>query len=138
MPKEIVVGDNNTDVVVVTSFKMHDIDINLNMEYCLHLFIYDVRGKIDPSIIVSNWDESYSVSIETAMDAKDDYLGTASVIFKADRKEITIKTPIALKLGSLGKGTTYFTRKLDVFAMATPAIGRISRRSGPYEAQVTY
>ena len=138
VPNEIIVGDNDTDIVVVTKFEMHELDIKEVAEYCLHLFVYDVRGRIDPPIIMSNWDESYIVSVETSTDRKDDYLGKASVIFKADKREITLKTPIVLKLGSFDKGTTYFTGKLEVFATATPAVGRISKWSIPYETQVTY
>lgn len=138
VPEEINVGDNDTDITVVTTIDFHALDIKGNIEYCLHLFVYDVHGKIDPPLIMSNWDESYVVSIETFSDRVDDYLGKASVIFKAEKKQVIIKTPLVLKLGSITKDSTYFTRKLEVFATATPAVGRISKWSKPYKMNVTY
>ncbi|TDU43650.1 hypothetical protein BXY82_1066 [Gelidibacter sediminis] len=138
VPEKINVGDNETDITVVTTIEFHELDILGNIEYCLHLFVYDVHGKIDPLIIVSNWDESSIVSIETTLDRRDDYLGKASVIFKADRTQLVINTPMALKLGSIDSRSTYYTRRLEVFATATPAIGRASKWSEPYDTQFRY
>ncbi|MBJ7882111.1 hypothetical protein [Gelidibacter salicanalis] len=138
VPEKINVGDNDTDVTVVTTIEFHELDILGKIEYCLHLFVYDVHGNIDPLLIVSNWDESSIVSIETSLDRRDDYLGKASVIFKADKELLTIKTPMALKLGSIDSRSTYYTRRLEVFATATPAFGRISKWSEPYDTQFRY
>lgn len=138
VPDEITVGDNDIDITVITTIDFHKIDVACNMEYCLHLFVYDVRGKKDPPLMMANWDESYMVSLETAYDKVDDFLGKTSVIVKAEGKEKIIKTPMSLKLGSFNKNNTYITRKLSVFATAEPAIGRVSKWSKPYKTEVLY
>lgn len=138
IPEQINVGDDSTDITVVTTIDFHELDIKGKTEYCLHLFVYDVHGKIDPPLIMSNWDESYVISIETSLDRRDDYLGKASSMFKAGKHQIVIKTPMVLKLGSIDKRGAYFTRQFEVFATATPAVGHISKWSKPYETTVIY
>jgi len=138
VPNEINVGDNVNDVTVVTKLKFHDLDIKGKMEYCLHLFVYDVHGMVDLPLIVSNWDESSVINIPLSMDRLDDFLGYVTIFIKAEKEELVVKTPIALKLGSIVKKKTYFTRKLEVFATAAPIIGRVSKWSQPYETQVFY
>ncbi len=136
VPDEINVSDNETDITVVTTIQFHKMDLQHKMEYCLHLFVYDIQGKIDPPLIIANWDESYILPIETSLDRQDDFLGKVKVLINADKNEMSIRTPMALKLGKLIKDRTYFTRKLEVFATAAPAMGRISKWSQPYETQV--
>lgn len=136
VPDEINVCDNDTDITVVTTIEFHDLDIQGGMEYCLHLFVYDVHGEIDPPVIMANWDESYLLPIKTSLDRPDDFLGRATIMLKADKKEITLQTPMALKLGKFNDSGAYYTRKLEVFATAAPALGRVSKWSQPYETQI--
>ena len=58
IPDVIVVNDNLNDFTVVTEIEFHDLDIQFNMEYCLHLFVYDIHGDADAPLIIPNWDES--------------------------------------------------------------------------------
>ena len=136
VPDAIHVGDNDTDIVVLTTIEFHDIDIKLEMEYCVHLFVYDVHGDIDPPLIIANWDESNLQPIKTSLDRPDDFLGKATIYITADKKELTITTPMVLKLGKLGSHGSYSTRKLEIFATAAPAVGRISKWSQPFTTQV--
>ncbi|TXE07375.1 hypothetical protein ES711_11450 [Gelidibacter salicanalis] len=136
IPDKITVGLNNTDITVLTTIDFHEMDIKGNVEYCLHLFVYDIHGKIDPPLIISNWDESYVISIQSSLDRRDDFLGQTKVMFKACELQIAIVTPMVLKLGSLSQKGIYLTRQLEIFATATPAVGRISKWSIPYETQV--
>ena len=136
IPEVINVSDNVNDITVVTTIQFHEQDIKQKMEYCLHLFVYDIHGNVDIPLILPNWDESSIVSI--SMDRKDDFLGEAKVMITATENKTIIKTPMALHLGRLNKDMTYFTRKLEVFATAAPIIGRVSKWSKPFEAQITY
>ena len=43
---------------------------------------------------------------------------------------------MALHLGKLAYGTTYFTRKLEVFATVAPAVGRASKWSKPFKTKI--
>ena len=58
VPETIIVGDNINDITVKTTVEFHDIDLKLEMEYILYLYVYDIHGKIDIPVLVSNWDES--------------------------------------------------------------------------------
>jgi len=136
IPEVIHVGDNVSDITVETKIEFHDMDIQLNMDYCLHIFVYDIHGDIDAPVILPNWDESSIIGI--SMDRKDDFLGQAIIKLKAKDKETHIKTPIALKLGSLEKGTSYYSRKLEVFATVAPIVGRASKWSEPFVAKMQY
>jgi hypothetical protein len=136
IPDVINVSDNVNDITVVTTIHFHEQDIKQNMEYCLHLFVYDIHGNVDLPLVLPNWDESSIVSITS--DRKDDFLGQAQVLITASKKETIIKTPMALHLGKLNKEKTYFTRKLEVFATAAPIIGRVSKWSLPFEAQIEH
>lgn len=136
VPEVIIVSDNVNDITVETTIQFHALDIEQNMEYCLHLFVYDVHGQEDLPLILPNWDESTIVSLST--DRKDDFLGKTSIMIKAVKPEIIIKTPMALHLGKLPYGSTYFTRKLEVFATIAPVIGRASKWSKPFETKIEY
>ena len=136
VPNEIHVGDDKTDIIVVTTIQFHDLDIKGKMEYCLHLFVYDVHGEIDPPLILANWDESSVMPIKTSLNRPDDFLGKETVMLKAEQSEITIQTPMALKLGQLRKDSSYLTRKLEIFATAAPALGRVSKWSLPYKTHI--
>lgn len=136
VPDAINVSDNANDITVETTIQFHHLDIKQEMEYCLHLFVYDINGDVDAPIVLPNWDESVLLSITSTR--KDDFLGKAVIMLKADQPEVTIKTPMALHLGKLLKGRTYFTRKLEVFATVAPVIGRASKWSQPFETSIEY
>ena len=136
VPEAIIVSDNANDITVETTIQFHALDIEQKMEYCLHLFVYDVHGQEDPPLILPNWDESSIISIAT--ERKDDFLGKATIMLKANEPEVTIKTPMALHLGKLLYGSTYFTRKLEVFATVAPVVGRASKWSKPFETKIEY
>ncbi|GGG48960.1 hypothetical protein [Bizionia arctica] len=42
------------DIPVITKIQFHDLDIQNNMEYCLHLFVYNVYGIVNPPLIITN------------------------------------------------------------------------------------
>ncbi len=106
------------------------------MEYCLHLFVYDVHGDIDPPLIIANWDETHLQPIKTSLDRPDDFLGMATIYLTATQKEIRTTTPMALKLGRLKQSSSLYTRKLEIFATAAPAISRVSKWSQPFSTQI--
>ena len=56
IPKFIHVGDDVNDLTVVTKIRFHPLDIKLEMEYCLHVFIYDIHGEVDAPLVIPNWD----------------------------------------------------------------------------------
>lgn len=134
VPEVIDVSDNINDITVVTELQFHKQDIDLKMDYCLHLFVYDIHGEVDAPLVLPNWDESSVISV--SLDRKDDFLGQASVIIKADKNEVTIKTPMALRLGKFSYSSSYIARKLEVFATVAPVVGRASKWSKPFSIQV--
>jgi hypothetical protein len=134
VPKEIHVGDNNTDITVVTKIEFHPLDIQTKMEYCLHIFVYDVHGALDAPLVIPNWDESTLVPIST--DRKDVFLGREVVLLSALEKKITIETPMALRLGKFGDHGALYSRKLEVFATVAPVIGRASKWSKSIETHI--
>ncbi|WP_027395092.1 hypothetical protein [Aquimarina latercula] len=136
IPETINVGDNVNDITVLTTIEFHPLDIKLEMEYCLHIFVYDILGEVDAPMILPNWDESKVVSI--SLDRKDIFLGEETCILTAEQKETTITTPMALTLGKLDNGSSYHTRKLEVFATVAPAIGRASKWSAPFKTQIIH
>ncbi|GGG22842.1 hypothetical protein [Christiangramia forsetii] len=137
-PKEIHIGNQDTTINVFAKIEFHKLDMQYEMEYCLHVFVYDIHDQIDPPIIISNWDESYVISVATALDRKDDFIGEANIIIKATSNETNLKIPVMLKLGSVNTKETYFSRNLKVFVTATPAIGRVSMWSSPHNTRVFY
>jgi len=136
IPKFIHVGDDVNDLTVVTKIRFHPLDIKLEMEYCLHVFIYDIHGEVDAPLVIPNWDSSTVMSL--SMDRKDDFLGKKTVIMTAESKEKTIETPIALTLGNFNKQKSYTTRNLEVFATLTPVIGRASKWSKRFTSNISY
>lgn len=72
VPKHINIKDQISDNTVLTKVKYHSLDIKLEMEYCLHVFVYDNHEEHDAPLVIPNWDESYILTI--ALDRKDDFL----------------------------------------------------------------
>jgi hypothetical protein len=136
IPDVINVGDNISDITVVTKIEFHDIDIKLQMEYCLHIFVYDIHGEMDTPLVVANWDETKVFPISASR--KDVFLGEKKELLTANEKNIEILSPIALHLGKFNKQDHYVSRKIEAFATLTPAIGRASKWSEPFTAQIVY
>lgn len=136
LPKYINVGDDVNDITVHTKIEFHDIDIKLEMPYCLHLFVYDIHGEVDAPLILPNWDESTLIPL--TLDRKDDFLGESTIMLSATEKEVTIATPMALKLGVIKNQMSRTSRNLEVFATLTPVIARASKYSKQYTAVLTY
>tara|TARA_R110001592_G_scaffold81738_4_gene242516 strand:+ start:3443 stop:3886 length:444 start_codon:yes stop_codon:yes gene_type:complete len=134
VPEVIIVNDNINDLTVVVEIEFHDLDLTLKMEYYLHVFVYDIHGEVDAPLILPNWDESKLVPI--SLDRKDEYLGVSSQKVLAINKRETIQLPMQLKLGKLTKLSSHFTKKLEVFATMTPAIGQASKWSEPFESRI--
>lgn len=130
VPEFIDVSDNETDITVITKIVFHELDLQLKMPYCIHLFVYDNIGSLDLPLIMANWDESNVIPI--TLDRSDDFLGKEVVHVMANEKELTIETPMALKLGKLMDGGSYDHKKLEVFVTAAPAIGRVTKWSEPF------
>lgn len=136
VPKHINAGDDINDLTVITKIEFHPLDIKLEMEYCLHVFIYDIRGEVDAPLVIPNWDESKLLPI--SLDRKDDFLGKESIVLIASKKEIAVETPMVLTLGKVNREMSYTTRKLEVFATITPVIGRASKYSEPFMKNISY
>ncbi|MGC1204266.1 MAG: hypothetical protein WA839_05185 [Flavobacteriaceae bacterium] len=136
IPEVIVFNDNDNDFTVIVEVEFHDLDIQLNMEYCLHLFLYDIHGTVDAPLVLPNWDESKVLSI--SLDRKDEYLGSATKKIHAKEKHETLKIPMRLKLGKQTHMTSYYSKKLEVFATIAPAIGRASKWSLPFESRIEF
>ena len=138
IPEEIIIGDDINDINVEVIIKFHELDIALNMEYLLHLYVYDIKGNLDVPVTIANWDDTKVFTINQE-GRNDDFLGTESVAVKAQEEPLTINVEMALKLGSLPENhRTYLKRKLEVYATIIPAIGIASKWSNPFETRVSY
>lgn len=136
IPEVIVVNDNDYDFTVVVDIEFHNLDIQLNMEYCLHLFVYVIHGDVDVPLVLPNWDESKVLSI--SLDRKDDYLGSATKTILAQNKKETLTIPMRLKLGKQTLSKSHYSKKLEVFSTMAPAIGRASKWSLPFESRIEF
>ena len=138
IPEEIIIGDDINDINVEVKLKFHPLDISLQMEYLLHLYVYDIKGKLDVPVVIANWDETKVFTINQE-GRNDDFLGTKAVSVKAQEGSVTVDVAMALKLGSLPDNhITYLKRKLEVYATIIPAIGIASKWSAPFETRVSY
>lgn len=136
IPKYINVGDDINDITVHTKIEFHEIDLKLEMPYCLHVFVYDIHGDVDAPLILPNWDESIVIPI--SLDRKDDFLGREVVMLTATQAEMNMVTPMALKLGKINRDMSPTTRKLEVFATLAPVVGRASKYSAPFKSIISY
>lgn len=137
VPEKIIVGDDQSDLTVLVDIEFHDIDLKLEMEYMLYILVYDVHGKIDIPILLTNWDESaiFPLAIE---DRTDDFLGTYKTKLIAKEKSLIFKKDITLKLGVLGNRSSHYTKKLDTLAFLVPAISRASKWSDAYSTNIEF
>lgn len=136
VPETINVGDQINDIDVNIQIEYHRQDILLSMEYLLHVFVYDINGKMDIPVIISNWDDSMVLAISED-GRKDNFLGRAAIAVKATETAQKYQVPLALKLG-ISHGTSYFSKKLEVFATLIPAVGRASKWSEPFETRLIH
>lgn len=136
IPEVIVVNDNDNDFTVVVELEFHDLDISLNMEYFLHIFVYDIHGEVDAPLVLPNWDDSKVLSI--SLDRKDEYLGVSSHKILAVQKRERLQLPMQLKLGKLSHMSSHYAKKLEVFATIAPAVGRASKWSLPFESKIEF
>ena len=125
---------NNThrnEISVLTVIDFHDIDISLNMEYILHLFVYDVNGNKDIPVIISNWDDTKIIEV-SKNNKKDDFLGKKHLLIKTEnleKKSLDIVTNVGLNIGAVTPQSPLSKRTLEVFATLIPAVDRVSKWS---------
>jgi|GEM_PF-1200825 len=137
IPQSINVGDSLSDFTVVTKIAYHPKDIEYQMLYGLHLFVYDMQGEGDAPIITPNWDEA--VVHTFAKDSRyDDFLGKAYQELEALEPTSSYETKMTCKLGNIKKSASYSSRHLRVFATIAPAIGRASKWSEPFETNLFF
>lgn len=86
IPEVIVVSDNDNDFTVQVDIEFHDLDISLEMEYVLHIFVYDIHGEVDAPLVLPNWDESKVLPISMS-NRHDEFMGKASVKVNASKKQ---------------------------------------------------
>ena len=137
VPETIIVGDDKSDLTVEVNIAFHDIDVKLEMEYMLYILVYDVHGKIDIPVLLTNWDESTILPIAFD-DSRDDFLGSYKTNIIATKNSVNFRKDIILKLGKFNTLKAHHTKKLDVLAFLVPAIARASRWSKLYTANLEF
>ncbi|WP_299257698.1 hypothetical protein [uncultured Aquimarina sp.] len=141
IPEYVEVDDTKTNTIIVkTEIEFHPLDISGNMEYLLHLFVYDVHGIKDVPVLISNWDDTKVLRV-VRNERKDDFLCKESVLIRSDeanKKSMSFRTPMTIKLGRLENNTSVYTKKFEVFATLIPAIDRVSKWSEPFESQLVF
>ncbi|MBQ0733353.1 hypothetical protein [Aquimarina celericrescens] len=141
IPEYIEVSDHKKNMIIVnTQIEFHPLDVSSNMEYMLHVFVYDVHGVNDIPVLFANWDDT-KIQRVVSNERKDDFLCRESVLIRADevkKENVTFKTPMNLKLGNLQDNTSVYSRKFEVFATLIPAINLVSKWSEPFESQLVF
>lgn len=138
IPEVIVVNDNDNDFTVQIAIEFHHLDIALQMEYVLHVFVYDIHGNVDAPLVVPNWDESRVIPIPEGAFSSDELIGKSSKKLSASKKVETLEIPMRLKLGKLSERSSRTSKKFEVFATMTPAIGSASKWSKPFESRIEF
>ncbi|UMB52759.1 hypothetical protein MKD41_10470 [Lutibacter sp. A64] len=136
LPDSINVGNALTEVSIEVTIDFHKIDLQLEMEYMLFLFVYDINGKIDIPIIIENWDKTEVYGISD--DRHDHLMGTIKLPIKATKSKLVLNTSLELNLGKISKGDSYFSKHIEVFGTLIPAIGRASNWSKPKEVGIVF
>ncbi len=141
IPEYIDVDDAKSNTIIVsTEIELHPLDISGNMEYMLHLFVYDVHGVKDVPVLISNWDDTKVLRV-SRNERKDDFLCKEHILIRAEeanKSKLSIKTPMTIKLGKLQDNTSVYSRKFEVFATLIPAVDRVSKWSAPFESKLVY
>ena len=136
LPDFINVGNDLTEVSIEVTIDFHKIDLQLEMEYMLFLFVYDVNGKIDIPVIIGNWDKTSIYGISD--DRHDHLMGTIKLPIKATKSNLVLNTSLELSLGKISDGDSYFSKQIEVFGTLMPAIGRVSNWSKPKEVDIVF
>jgi len=136
LPDSINVGNELTEVSIKVLIDFHKIDLQLEMEYMLFLFVYDVNGDIDIPVIIGNWDQTSIYGISD--DRHDHLMGTIKLPVNATEKSLNLNTTIKLSLGKISDGDSYYSKKVEVFGSLMPAIGRVSSWSKAKEVNIVF
>ncbi len=141
VPEYVEVDNTKTNAIIVnTDIEFHPIDISGNMEYLLHVFVYDVHGVNDVPVLIANWDDTEIANV-VRNDRRDDFLCRESRLIRCSEvteKEVTIKIPMTVKLGKIQDNTSVYTRKFKVFATLIPAVYRASKWSEDFESKLVF
>ncbi|CAL2103028.1 conserved protein of unknown function [Tenacibaculum sp. 190130A14a] len=136
IPKEIIVGNKLFNLNVQIEIECHKIDLQLEMEYYLHAFIYDVKGKLDTPVLVPNWNNSFVFPI--AFENSDEYLGKTQCLFTTNKKSISISLNIDLMLGKLKESSFPITKRLEAYVAIIPAIGVAGKHSSIHSVNMLH
>lgn len=127
VPKFINVGEELNEISIQASVEFHPIDLKLNMEYRLHLYVFDIHGAEDTPVILPNWDESEVLTV--VADRADDFLGKTIVKLEAKEQQVDVACSMQLQLGKFNPDRTYMDRNIEVFSTLIPVIASSSKRS---------
>ncbi|GGX11043.1 hypothetical protein [Aquimarina muelleri] len=141
IPEFVNVSENNTNTItVITEIIFHPLDIKLQMEYQLYLFVYDIHGKEDIPILIANWDDSKIRRISKEL-GRDDFISKESFLIKSNdskNNKLVIEKQMKLELGKITESTSVFTRNFEVFVSLIPVIHRASSRSEIFESKLVF
>lgn len=135
-PSTIVVGDDITDIQVMVKVEFHQLDIRLEMEYVLYVFIYDICGAFDTQFLIPNWDETKINPLVSEL--KDDFFGKSfkKVLAKESLQEISFK--MDFQLGQLKAIKSPYSKKLNAYAVLIPCIGVNVKQSNIHNLDLVY
>jgi flagellar motor component MotA len=142
IPEYVDVSKNKTNILtVITEITFHPLDVKLEMEYQLYLFVYDIHGeKEDIPILISNWDDSKMERI-SKQKQEDDFISKGSFLIKSidnNNNQLVVEKQMTLRLGKMTETTSVFSRNFEVFATLIPAINRASARSTVFESKLIF
>lgn len=138
IPEVINIGDNVNTIEAIVEIDFHHLDVENKMEYMLHLYLFDIRGRMDAPIFIPNWDECMVIPLLRKHDIKDYFLAKKSIDVIAQQEMLGVPVEIALKPEDIQRKAPITSSNLAAFATLVPAISVASKWSKSFEVQVTY
>ena len=118
-------------IKVLTNIEFHPLDLKLQMEYILHLFIYEKQEQKSIPVLISNWDDTKIIEVAKD-DKKNEFLGKKHLLIKTEQLQNTtfaLATSVQLKPRNTANVTPTNPKELEVFATLIPAVDSVSKWS---------
>lgn len=138
IPEVIFIGDNDISIEIVVEIDFHHLDVEHKMEYMLHLYLFDIRGRMDAPIFIPNWDDCVVIPLLKKHDIRDYFLAKESKSVNAGKDSITLPIEMVLHSGNIKRRSPITSSNPAAFATLVPAISVASKWSKSFEVQVTH
>ncbi|MEE9362857.1 MAG: hypothetical protein V3U92_09705 [Cellulophaga sp.] len=129
-------SEDSMDVQVQVVVKFHLLDIQMKMHYRMHLFIFNMHGRVEAPVFCPNWDQG-TIYLDSKV-ANKNMLGHFVYPVKALKSSVIIEENMTIELNENFASKSFSPKYTKAFASLIPVTAYASKWSNEYHFDVLF